>query len=274
MLLTPLSRLDLLDVLPAAAEVAEVGTYRGVFANEIAQRAEPIRLHVIDPWGSGEEEYAVRYNLPDGLQGDYQEAMERLKPGIDSGRVVVHRRYSSAAAGRFVDASLDWIYIDALHTYEACLEDLELFDSKVKPDGLILGHDFSNTPLGRKVEFGVIKAVREFVAARGYEILAVTVEAAPSYVIAKGPSERRDEFLRALVAADPRVIDVPVEFYDGFDQYPFDTGAKRRPQIFRFRPASSHDHGNDDRGSHSGLRPGRLGDLLGRLKPRRNIETR
>jgi hypothetical protein len=42
----------------------------------------------------------------------------------------------------FHDSSLDFIYIDANHSYDFVKEDLELWYPKVKPGGWVMGHDY------------------------------------------------------------------------------------------------------------------------------------
>ena len=39
--------------------------------------------------------------------------------------------------------SLDFIFIDADHTYESVKKDIELWTPKVKHEGIILGHDIN-----------------------------------------------------------------------------------------------------------------------------------
>jgi hypothetical protein len=250
-LLTPVSRTDLLELIPRSDEVAEVGTYHGHFAEDIVKRAAPRRLHVIDPWGGQDDEYAQTYNLKRDLEVDYQEAIGRLGDYIEAGQVAVHRAYSVDAAETFAERSLDWVYIDAMHTYDGCLGDLRAFAPKVRDDGFILGHDFSNTSVGRKMNFGVVDAVRTFLAETGYELVAVTIEAAPTYVIAKSSGAARDAFVEALVSEDFRVVQVdPEAMFGGFDQVPFKDAAGGRRQLFRLGSAhrdDAHPRAEDER---------------------------
>ena len=44
----------------------------------------------------------------------------------------------------FKDSSIDFIYIDGCHTYDAVLQDLKNYYSKIKYGGLVCGHDFSD----------------------------------------------------------------------------------------------------------------------------------
>jgi predicted O-methyltransferase YrrM len=63
---------------------------------------------------------------------------------------------SVLAAGHYKNESLDFIFIDADHTYEGVLADLCAWYPKLKPGCLMAGHDFnSDWP-------GVVQAVDEF----------------------------------------------------------------------------------------------------------------
>lgn len=56
--------------------------------------------------------------------------------------------------------SLDWVYIDAGHTYEDVKADLAAWIPKVRIGGIIAGHDYFDGNWDG-VEFGVKKAVDE-----------------------------------------------------------------------------------------------------------------
>jgi len=69
------------------------------------------------------------------------------------------RETSADAARKFQDASLDWIYIDGDHRYEAVKNDLDKYFPKVKPGGFIICDDYH---YAGHWEDGVTKAVDEF----------------------------------------------------------------------------------------------------------------
>lgn len=92
------SRLALLDHLPKGGTVAEVGTATGAFAGQILVRTQPRSLHVID----------VDYSqFSSGLAGHP--------------RVIRHEGLSADVLSTFEDATFDWIYIDADHSYDGVL---------------------------------------------------------------------------------------------------------------------------------------------------------
>lgn len=51
---------------------------------------------------------------------------------------------SVEAAKRFVDRSLDIVYIDAGHLYEQVLADIKAWKPKVKKGGILCGHDYGH----------------------------------------------------------------------------------------------------------------------------------
>ena len=72
---------------------------------------------------------------------------------IDEPKVVQYREPSVAASRRFADRSLDFVYLDGSHTYEAVKEDIAMWQPKVKPGGMLAGDDLPWE--------GVTRAVRE-----------------------------------------------------------------------------------------------------------------
>ncbi len=94
----------------------------------------------------------------------------------------MHRCPSAEAAALFPDDYFDWIYVDGDHVYEAVRADLELFDPKVRPGGLIAGDDYGQAGWWKD---GVTRAVDEFVEARGYEAVSV---AANQFAVRKPPA--------------------------------------------------------------------------------------
>ena len=197
MLITDLTRNKLLESLPKDGFVAEIGVYRGGFSEDILRANQPKKLHLIDLWGL---EDADLYSIAQGgakwvetlnsLRDAYVEVQSKFAHGIASGRIEVHRSHSCDAAKLFPDRYFDWIYIDAMHDHESVFSDLQAFKSKIKPGGFILGHDF-HTFLDPEV-FGVVRAVREFILLGEFELLLLTNEKFPSYLL--GRTDEHDSF--------------------------------------------------------------------------------
>ena len=70
---------------------------------------------------------------------------------------------------------MDFVYIDAGHDYSSVSKDLRVAGKKVKPGGIIAGHDYIRW--GRfGYKCGVVEAVNEFCICREYELIYITVE--------------------------------------------------------------------------------------------------
>jgi hypothetical protein len=87
-------------------------------------------------------------------------AYDRLFP---YGEVAFVYEDSKTFAESIGDESLDFIFIDADHTYEGALRDFKQFWPKVKKGGIFSGHDL-NIPT-------VNKAIREFFGEKASEII-------------------------------------------------------------------------------------------------------
>lgn len=153
-------------------EGAEVGVHRGAFSEHLLRYWRGRRLHCIDPWA-----YlgTLEYNEPKDAAGVrerefheacYREAVARLKPF--GPRANILRATSREAAAAFPDRSLDFVFLDARHDYEAVKEDINLWHPKIRDGGVLCGHDWS-LDYGPP-HFGVKKAVLEYVNARAGEV--------------------------------------------------------------------------------------------------------
>jgi hypothetical protein len=148
---------DFLDHMPHNAVAVEVGVQGGGFAALMLERTNPQKLFLIDCWQHQDSHVYddAEANVPDNEQEKlYQETKRRF---AHDSRVVILRQFSKDAVGQFDDESLDWVYIDANHGYEAIKEDLALWWPKVKKGGILSGHDYAVRP-----SFGVVQAVNEF----------------------------------------------------------------------------------------------------------------
>lgn len=115
----------------------EVGTHRGVFANMLLRSWDCRILYLVDPYESG-------YDPTDYVSGcdrvvDLYAMTELLKPHAHRYQLI--KLKSVEAAGRLENDSLDFVYIDACHQEEAVFADLCAWWPKLRPGGLLAGHD-------------------------------------------------------------------------------------------------------------------------------------
>jgi len=107
-------------------------------------------------------------------------AIERVK-NIKS--VSLIKDWSVPASEKFEDGSLDFIFIDSNHTYEWVVEDLKAWAKKVKPGGIVMGHDYF---VNRRFNFGVIEAVNGWVATHQINHLFKSKDQCPCWFYVQG----------------------------------------------------------------------------------------
>jgi predicted O-methyltransferase YrrM len=74
------------------------------------------------------------------------------------------RKFSFDAANDFADCSLDFVYVDAVHDYKNALRDILDWWPKIKPGGVMAGHDYLDQ-INIGGVFGVKSAADRFAAA-------------------------------------------------------------------------------------------------------------
>ena len=187
-------REELLKYLPKGGVGAEIGVAQGEYSAAILQSAQPAELHLIDPWshleagsdllGAVEMLGGIGHArargdpfgaVPENCEGDvqYSEVVARFE---GDARVQLHRQYSYKAAASFADGYFDFVYLDGNHHYEFVLQDLHDFAAKLKPGGLLFGHDFFEDAFARDEHYGVVDAVNSFVKRSDFRFLALTAE--------------------------------------------------------------------------------------------------
>jgi len=133
-----------LNDIPRNSRCAEVGVWKGDFSAQILSTVKPSELHLIDPW-------VFRPTFPNrwygGAKAASQSDMDAIHAGVmkrfhGRAEVRIHRMRSLDAVAQFPDKSLDWVYIDGDHSYEAVKADLVAWLCKVKIGGALVGDDY------------------------------------------------------------------------------------------------------------------------------------
>lgn len=119
---------------------AEIGVFRAEFARDILRRW-PGTMYLIDPWRPLGEEYQDSSNQGHPHSRNALHSAVKNLRGMEA-RAIMIRATGAEAVHLFQDASLDWVYIDANHTYTATSQDLRMWWPKVKPGGWLMGHDY------------------------------------------------------------------------------------------------------------------------------------
>lgn len=182
------TRLDLIKTLPANSLLAEVGSWRGYFATEILNNCPNVaKLYLVDAW---ERQVWSEHEQQSNEQHekDLAECRRHIRGHLPSGRVqIVRGRSAEVALNDKTIPLLDSAYIDAAHEYRFVMEDLVNWSKRLKPAGVLMGHDYTKNADSVKWGFGVVEAVNDFCAKYGWEIVALTAEDFASYKLQRCP---------------------------------------------------------------------------------------
>jgi hypothetical protein len=171
------SREVFLKSLPKFSSILELGVFQGENAFFMLQNLLPRQLQLVDTWYLSSFEdlldsskspynnlsYDVHTAMDFDTVNDFKVQLSSLVPNIKSGdsleimnqiylnvekrfygdsRVKIFRTDGLSHAKSLTDGSLDIVYIDANHSYQACLQDLRTYAPKVSTKGYIAGNDY------------------------------------------------------------------------------------------------------------------------------------
>ena len=136
----------------------EIGVYEGDNSFSLLKRSSIKKLYLVDPYKS----YTSLF-YPGGVSEDELDIIEkREKLQLSKFNEIVWVREKSDDALNKIPNDLDFVYIDGNHSYEYVKKDIENYYDKLKPGGLLAGHDFTMAPSNVDDDSGVIEAVVEF----------------------------------------------------------------------------------------------------------------
>lgn len=103
------------------------------------------------------------------LDKQYEDFVKSIN---DKPFVKIYREYTFDAVRHFPDNFFDLVYIDADHSYQGCLRDIEDWYPKVKKGRFLLGDDYRRYEWKHTdIKFGVIEAVNDFVKKNNLQLL-------------------------------------------------------------------------------------------------------
>ena len=102
----------------------EVGSWRGESAAIFAESGKFNRLACVDPWEG----------VPT-VEAAFDEVAARFP-------IISKRKMVSMQAARLMREPVDFVYIDARHGYQHVKADIEAWLPRVRPGGIIAGHDY------------------------------------------------------------------------------------------------------------------------------------
>ena len=132
---------------------AEIGTDHGKYAQQLLAGIPGLKLYCVDPWAAYTEGNEVH------TQEEVDQIYEEAKARTASYNCEIVRETSMEAVKRCPDNSLDFVFVDGNHDFEHCYEDIVEWTKKVKPGGIVCGHDYKVDPVNN---YGVIEAVEKY----------------------------------------------------------------------------------------------------------------
>jgi len=169
----------LLNLFPKGGRVAELGVFTGEFSKILFETLDPSELFLVDIFpsymtsGDKDGNNIIEVNL----ENYYQILVEEYK---NNSKVKIIKSKTIDFLNSLDDEYLDMVYIDADHSYDGVKNDLELSYKKVKKNGIIFGHDYSN-----KMFPEVVKAVDNFCYFYNLKIEFLTQDGCPTFVCIK-----------------------------------------------------------------------------------------
>lgn len=146
---------------------AEIGVMHGGYSRIVLAKWKGAKYYMVDLWARQPAE--VYRERTDDIDYDFK-FKDCLGVVRDYPQAVMIRDYSVKAADQIQDESLDWVFIDANHAFDAVTADLNAWFPKVKRGGLFSGHDFQhNTQWPHWCE--VRPAVERWMGDRGIEFV-------------------------------------------------------------------------------------------------------
>lgn len=157
---------------------AEIGVYKGEFSQKFCQAG--LKLYAIDPWkayiGTSQKRQDLLYEHTKKVLGKYK-------------NVKIIRESSMEAVEKFDDNSLDFVYIDANHEFRYIAEDLYEWYKKVRPGGIVSGHDYFYVKRGSGAQiWHVAYVLNAFIGAYGIPTWYLLGSKEPR------PNEKRDKW--------------------------------------------------------------------------------
>jgi hypothetical protein len=133
---------------------AEIGVAEGRFAAGLLAQCPDVKLWCFDDYGPGYKTW---------MGTTWTDEQQRRNRGQAKGievyykpRMTLIEKTSIDAAAWLAGAQLDFVFIDADHSYEAVKADIAAWRERIRPGGWLTGHDYDRNKFP-----GVVAAVDE-----------------------------------------------------------------------------------------------------------------
>jgi hypothetical protein len=114
---------------------AEVGVKRGVFSLHLCKNMPELTLTCVDPYIPTQ---IVHWDVAES----FFEAAQKVIKKYDA--QIIKKTSMHAAAEDVPKWSLDFVHIDADHSFDEVIQDIIVWTARVRPGGIVTGHDYDN----------------------------------------------------------------------------------------------------------------------------------
>lgn len=139
----------LLHQIPNNSKGIELGCYMGESTEVFAVSRKFIELHCVDAWKAEHLSTIAKEDEYMQAEAEFDKVAAKY-PVIQKHKMLTIEYLPNAPM-------VDFVYVDALHTYEAVYTDIQLSIPKIRAGGILAGHDYS------KEHPGVVQAVHEII---------------------------------------------------------------------------------------------------------------
>jgi hypothetical protein len=184
------NRVDVLQALPRGGTAVEVGVAYGDFTRHILDVIRPDHFIAIDTFGiQPEDEPWGRQLLKEQQCTHYDYYTRKFSPYIQEGKMTIKKGLSWEMLDQLPDQSVDYIYIDADHSYASVAREIGALKPKMKPQGIVHFNDYTYFDSDAMTAYGVPRAVHELMHRDGYEMLYLCLHPRGFYdvVVRKAP---------------------------------------------------------------------------------------
>lgn len=176
------SREDALNYMPQNAVCAEVGVAYGDFSRKIIDIMNPKKFYAIDLFANGGvHDFWGRTTIKDSGMNNRTWYENRFKKEIQSGVLETRQGFSWDELSQFPDNYFDYIYLDACHSFDSVIKDIEVVKDKIKEGGYIAFNDYVlfnmwSGPNNPDSYYGVIPAANSLINNSSSKVLFLTLE--------------------------------------------------------------------------------------------------
>ena len=234
------NRHNLMSQIPVneISNIVEVGVCKGDNAEWLINRFNPEHIGLVDAWKcfqrkskpfyfdeSNEREDVVENYFGGNIyeQETFDNLYKRVKFRFSDfeEKVKIMKMSSSEASKKYQDKSLDLIYVDADHSYEAVLDDLFYWGSKLRDGGYFVLNDHTINADGTS-GYGTVQATNSFIRSHlnlsrniFYNPIAVTTSNYADLLLIKGELSS-DSKIYHNFSTSSHIIEVPNDILSNF----------------------------------------------------------